>query len=57
MQVKNKNKVKPTVTYDMGCQKRASDSRYDSSIGHALIIGGKTKVSLEWFYIPGLTEV
>ena len=41
---KNKNKVKLTVTYDKVCQKRSSDSRYDSSSGHALIIGGRSKV-------------
>ena len=40
---KNKNKVKLTVTYDMGCQKRSSDSRYDSSRRHAFIIGGRSK--------------
>ena len=42
-QVKNKNKVKLTVTYDMGCQKRSSGRRYDSSSGHAFIIGGRSK--------------
>ena len=36
---KNNNKVKLTVTYDMGWQKRSSGRRYDSSRGHAIIIG------------------
>ena len=36
----NQNKLKFTVTYDMGCQKRSSGQRYDSSSGHAFIIGG-----------------
>ena len=40
---RNKNKVKLTVTYDMGCQKISSGSRYDYSIGHAFIIGGRSK--------------
>ena len=34
-QEKNNNKVKLTVTYDMGWQKRSSGRRYDSSSGHA----------------------
>ena len=37
---KKENKVKLTVTYGMGCQKRSSGRRYDSSSRHALIIGG-----------------
>ena len=40
---KNKNKVKLTVTYDMGWQKRSSCRRYDSSSGHAFIIGSRSK--------------
>ena len=40
---KNKNKVKLTVPYDMGWQKRSSGSRYDSSSGHAFIICGIIK--------------
>ena len=40
---KNKNKVKITVTYDMGWQKRSSGRIYDSSSGHALIICGRSK--------------
>ena len=40
---KNMNKVKLTVTYDMGWQKRSSDRRYDSSSGHAFIIGVRIK--------------
>ena len=40
---KNKNKVKLTVTYDMGWQKRSSGRRYDTSSGHAFIIGGISK--------------
>ena len=38
---KNNNKVKLTVTYNMGWQKRSSGRRYDSSRGHAFIIGGR----------------
>ena len=38
---KKKNKVKLTVQYDMGWQKRSSGRRYDSSSGHAFIIGGR----------------
>ena len=37
------NKVKLTVTYDMGCQKRSSGSRYDSCSGHSFIIGVRSK--------------
>ena len=40
--VKN-NKVKLTVIYDMGWQKRSSGRRYDSSSGHAFIIGARIK--------------
>ena len=40
---KNNNKVKLTVTYDVGWQKRSSGRRYDSSSGHALIIGARIK--------------
>ena len=35
----NKNKVKLTVTYDMGWQNRLSGRRYDFSSGHELLIG------------------
>ena len=42
-QEKKKNKVKLTVTYDMGWQKISSGRRYDSSRGHAFIIGGRRK--------------
>ena len=41
---RNKNKVKLTVIYDMGWQKRSSGRRYDSSSGHAFIIVGISKV-------------
>ena len=40
---KNNNKVKLTVTYDMGWQNRSSGRRYDSSSGHAFIFGGIKK--------------
>ena len=40
---KNNNKVELTVTYDMGWQKRSSGRRYDSSSGHAFIIGERSK--------------
>ena len=40
---KNNNKVKLTVTYDMGWQKRSSGRRYDSSSGHAFIIEARSK--------------
>ena len=40
---KNNNKVKLTVTYDMGWQKRSHGRRYDSSSRHAFIIGGRSK--------------
>ena len=39
---KNNNKVKLTVTYDMGWQKISSGRRYESSSGHAFIIGGRS---------------
>ena len=39
----NKNKVKLTVTYDMGRQKRSSGSRYESYSRHDFIIGGISK--------------
>ena len=42
-QGKNNNKVKLTVTYDLGWQNRSSGMIYDSSIGHALIIGARSK--------------
>ena len=42
-QGKNNNKVKLTVTYDMGWQKRSSGRRYDSSSGHAFIIVERSK--------------
>ena len=38
---KNNNKVKITVTNDMDWQKRSYGRRYDSSSGHAFIIGGR----------------
>ena len=44
---KNNNKVKLTVTYDMGWKKRSSGRRYDSSSGHAFIIGGRSKGIIE----------
>ena len=50
---KNNNKVKLTMTYDMGWQKRSSGRRYDSSRGHALTI--RARGSLEWSYIPRLS--
>ena len=40
---KKNNKVKLTVTYDMGWQKRSSERGYDSSSGHAFIIGARSK--------------
>ena len=40
---RNKNKVKLTVTYDMGCQKISSGRKYDSSREHAFIIGRRSK--------------
>ena len=40
---KNNNKVKLTMTYDMGWQKRSYRRRYDSSSGHAFIIGERSK--------------
>ena len=49
---KKKNKVKLTVQYDMGWQKRSSVRRYDSSSGHAFIIGGEKRESSEWSSIP-----
>ena len=42
-QGKNNNKVKITVTYDMGWQKRSPGRRYDSSSGHTFIIGARSK--------------
>ena len=42
-QEKNKNKVKLTITYDMGCQKISYGRRYDSSSRNAFIIGDKSK--------------
>ena len=39
----NNNKVKLTVTYIMVWQKRSSGRRYDSSNGHAFIIGARRK--------------
>ena len=39
----NNNKVKLTVTYYMGWQRRSSGNRYDSYSGHAFIIGGRSK--------------
>ena len=41
--VGNNNKVKLTVRYDMGWQKRSSGRRYESSIGNTFIIGGISK--------------
>ena len=40
---KKNNKVKLTVTYDMSCQEISSGRRYDSSSGHAFIIGARSK--------------
>ena len=40
---KNNNRVKLTVTYDMGWKKISYGRRYDSSSGHAFIIGGRSK--------------
>ena len=40
---RNKNKVKLTVKYDMGCKKRSHGRRYKSSSGHTFIISGKYK--------------
>ena len=40
---KNNNKVKLTITYDMGWHKRSYGRRYDSSSGYAFIIGGRSK--------------
>ena len=40
---KNNNKVKLTVTYDMGWKNRSSGRRYDSSGRHAFIIGERRK--------------
>ena len=40
---KNNNKVKLTLTYDMGWKKISSGSRYDSYSRHAFIIGGRSK--------------
>ena len=40
---KNNNKVKLTVTYDMGWQKRSSGRRYDYSSGHAFIFRARSK--------------
>ena len=39
----NKNKVKLTVTYDMGWQNRSPGRRYKSSRGHAIIIVRRRK--------------
>ena len=41
---KNNNKVKLTVTCDVGWQKRSSGRRYDSSSGNSFIIGARIKV-------------
>ena len=49
---KKKNKVKPTITYNMGWQKRSYSRRYDSSSGHVFILGRIRKVSLELSSIP-----
>ena len=40
---KKKKKVKLTVQYDMGWQKRSYGRRYDYSSGYAFIIGGRKK--------------
>ena len=40
---KNNNKVKLTVTYDMGWQKRSYRRTYDPSSGHSFIIGARSK--------------
>ena len=41
---KNNNKVKLTVSHNMGWQKRSSGRRYDSSSGHAFIIRSRSNV-------------
>ena len=40
---KKNNKVKLTVTYNMGWQKRSSGRRYDSSSGNAFIVRERSK--------------
>ena len=40
---KNKNKVEINVTYNKDWQKRSSGRRYNSSSGHAFIIGARSK--------------
>ena len=42
-EVRNKNKVKLTVIYDITWKKRSSGRRYDSSRRHSVIIGGISK--------------
>ena len=42
-QGKNNNKFKLTVTYNMGWHKRSSGRKYESSNGHAFIIGARRK--------------
>ena len=39
----NNNKVKLTVIYDMVWQKISSGRGYESSRGHAFIVGGRSK--------------
>ena len=48
-QGKKNNMVKLTVTYDMGWQKRSYVRIYDSSSGHAFIIGGRSEGIIEIF--------
>ena len=40
---RNKKKVKITVTYDMVWQKISSGRIYESSSGHAFIVGGRSR--------------
>ena len=40
---KNRNKVKITITYDVGWQKRSPSRRYESSGENAFIISGISK--------------
>ena len=40
---KNNNKVRLTMTYDIGWQKISSGRRYGSSSGHAFIMGARIK--------------
>ena len=46
---RNKNKFEITLTYDMGWKKRSSGRRYDSSSGHAFIVGGRSMGIIRMF--------